>query len=324
MINAAQTPQPTTVVLTGASRGIGLEISRLLAQQKFNIIGIARSSSQLENWANEMSDYGIQTKQLVFNLSHTERFTELVSEVMQSAYQLGSDRIDILINNAGVEIYRSFQDYSTEEIEKILSVNLTAPMLLTRLLLPHLSAQGQIINMASLAGKKGHPYDSAYAASKAGLLMWSHSLRQEMAHSAQTVSVICPGYVVGSGMLSDTGISAPWIAGRSSATAVASAVLKAIVHRKAEVIINRDVFTETATRLLLAVEQLFPRLADFSNQQMGITRLNQRRIRPTIDSSSSRFAASYSSSSSSSASSSASSSSSAPKRRTQVRSKEIP
>lgn len=266
-----------TVVVTGAAGGIGLEISRLLAAQQANLIGIGRSEQALEAWAKEMSCYGIQTQQVLFDLNHIDRLPDLAERISQYANQ-----IDILINNAGVEIYRAFKDYTPEEIETVIRVNLTAPMALTRLLLPQLSAQGKIINMASLSGKKGHPYDSAYAASKAGLLMWSHSLRQEMAASARAVSVICPGYVSDAGMLADTGVPAPWLAGRSSAKRVAKGVMSAIRYGKAEVIVNQDSVMELVTRLLLAAEQIFPRLGDFSNRCMGITRLNQQRIRPPV------------------------------------------
>lgn len=266
-----------TVVLTGAAGGIGLEISRLLAAQQANLIGIGRSEQALEKWAKEMSGYGVQTQQILFDLNHIDRLPDLARQISQCTGQ-----IDILINNAGIEIYRAFEDYTPEEIETVIRVNLTAPMALTRLLLPQLSAQGKIINMASLGGKKGHPYDSAYAASKAGLLMWSHSLRQEMAESARAVSVICPGYVSDAGMLANTGVPAPWLAGRSSAKAVAKAMIRAIQYKKAEIIVNRDPVTELVTRLLLAAEQIFPRLGDFSNRCMGITRLNQQRIRPPV------------------------------------------
>jgi len=80
-----------------------------------------------------------------------------------------------LINNAAIEKYRSFQDYSLEDIQAILATNLVAGMELTRLLLPTMLCQGSghIVNIGSLAAKKGHPYDSIYSASKAGLLMWS-------------------------------------------------------------------------------------------------------------------------------------------------------
>ncbi|NJM95803.1 MAG: SDR family NAD(P)-dependent oxidoreductase [Phormidesmis sp. RL_2_1] len=300
-----------TVVLTGASRGIGLEISRCFAQQGANLIGIARSHARLESWASEMAQWGIQAQGIAFDLTQIDRLCELSSQIEQCAQSIsGNAQIDILINNAGIEIYRAFRDYDPQEIEQIVQVNLLAPMALTQRLLPIFSVNGHIVNIASLAGKKGHPYDSAYAASKAGLLMWSHSLRQEMAVSkttgsktvgsktvgsktagsktadsqvaqAQTaVSVICPGYVTDLGMLRDTGIEAPLLAGRSRAQDVAYAVLKAVVHKRSEVIVNQNYPLAVATRLQLAIEQLFPSLGDFSNRLLGITRLNQQRIKP--------------------------------------------
>ncbi len=286
-----------TVVLTGASRGIGAEISQVFAQQGAHLIGIARSQSGLDRWANDMARFGIQATGIAFDLSQTEKLPELARKIERCAQSFsqsvdqtfesnGSNpgQIDIVINNAGVEIYRAFSDYSLEEIETVIRVNLLAAMTLTRLLLPSLSSNGHIVNMASLASKKGHPYDSAYAASKAGLLMWGNSLRQELANSdiqrEMTVTSICPGYVVDTGMLADTGIKAPLLAGRSRAQSVATATLKAVLHKRAEVIINQDPLTETLTRVLLALEQIFPRVADFSNRALGITQANQQRINP--------------------------------------------
>lgn len=273
-----------TVVITGASRGIGLQISLLFAEQGANLIGIARSRSELDHWAISMSEIGAEASGITFDLDNLGRLGELVSEIKQSAQaQSSSGQIDILINNAGVETYRAFQEYRPEEIDTVICVNLLAPMQLTRRLLP-LMPEGHIVNMASLAAKKGHPYDSAYAASKAGLLMWSHSLRQEMAADATAaktrVSVVCPGYVTDVGMLADTGIKAPLLAGRSPAQTVAKAVLKAVLHNRAEIIVNQNWPLEIATRVQLAAEQLFPRLGDLSNRLLGITELNRQRSKP--------------------------------------------
>ncbi|MEL7351417.1 MAG: SDR family oxidoreductase [Cyanobacteria bacterium P01_A01_bin.116] len=285
--------QRKTVVITGASRGIGAEISQLFAKNGANLIGIARSEQPLGHWAKSMEELGIQAKGIAFDLSNLEQLPTLAEKIERCAKDFcqqtsalslvnapasASNSVDILINNAGIEIYRAFQDYTLEDIEQVIRVNLLAAMGLTRLLLPMLSPQGQIINMASLASKKGHPYDSAYAASKAGLLMWNHSLRQELERVGVSVSAICPGYVVDRGMLANTGVKAPWLAGRSQAYTVAKAVLKAACDRPAEVIVNQDPVTELLTRVLLALEQLFPRLADVSNNWLGITRLNQQRI----------------------------------------------
>lgn len=273
-----------TVVLTGASRGIGLEISRVIAQagnKDTLLIGIARSQARLNRWATEMEGIGIQAKAIAFDLAHTDALPELVQQIKQRAANGTTPEIDLLINNAGIEIYRAFSGYHPDEIERVIRVNLLSVMGLTQRLLPALSQRGHVINMASLAGKKGHPYDSIYAASKSGLLMWSHSLRQELAGSGQAVSAICPGYVTGTGMLADTGIKAPLLAGRSPASTVAKAVLKTIQHRRAEVVVNQNRLMEISTRALLALEQLFPDLTDISNQLLGVTALNQQRITST-------------------------------------------
>ena len=84
-----------TVVLTGASRGIGLEISRLLAEQKANIIGIARSHTQLERWSEEMFAYGIQTENISFDLNRIDLLSDLAQQIKQCSKRLGSGQIDI-------------------------------------------------------------------------------------------------------------------------------------------------------------------------------------------------------------------------------------
>ncbi|MEM9947491.1 MAG: SDR family NAD(P)-dependent oxidoreductase [Cyanobacteria bacterium P01_D01_bin.36] len=273
-----------TIVLTGASGGIGLELSHALAEQGANIIAIAKSQAKLSIWANDLKPFGIKTAIIPFDLSKTDQFFSLTCKIIDAVHQFSessSAHIDVLINNAGIEIYRAFQDYSTDEIEKVIRVNLLAAMELTHQLMPHLASDARIVNMASLASKKSHPYDSVYAASKAGLLLWGHSLRQELAHTDISVCAICPGYVSDQGMLANTGTQAPWLAGRSRAEAVATATLKATHRRRCETIINQDPFTQFLTRLLLATEQLWPHLTDFSNKWMGITQANRQRASRT-------------------------------------------
>lgn len=265
------------VVLTGASRGIGATIARALAQQQATVVGVARSQVALEHVCAEVDALGGRGIPMSFDMSRIEQLPALVQQIEQ---QVGS--IDILINNAGLERYCAFQDYSPSDLHDILSVNLIAAMELTRLLLPGLLLQGSghVVNLISLAGKKGHPYDSVYSASKGGLLLWNHALRQELRGTGVEVSAICPGYVADQGMLADTGVPAPRLAGVSKAGEVAIALLKAIEHNRAEVIVNQNFVTETLTKLLLAVEQIFPRMADLTNRWLGVTRLNQQRIQP--------------------------------------------
>ncbi|MEM8805637.1 MAG: SDR family NAD(P)-dependent oxidoreductase, partial [Cyanobacteria bacterium P01_G01_bin.38] len=266
-----------TVLLTGASRGIGADIARVLVQKQATVVGVARSQAALERVCAEVDALGGRGIPVSFDISRVDQLPALVQQIEQ---QVGTP--DILINNAGLERYCAFQDYSPSDLHHILSVNLIAAMELTRLLLPGLlqRGSGHIVNLVSLAGKKGHPYDSVYSASKGGLLLWNHALRQELWGTGVEVSAICPGYVADRGMLADTGVPAPRLAGVSESGDVAIALLKAIEHNRAEVIVNQDFFTETLTKLLLATEQIFPRMADLTNRWLGVTQLNQQRIKP--------------------------------------------
>ncbi|HLP87795.1 MAG TPA: SDR family NAD(P)-dependent oxidoreductase [Nostocaceae cyanobacterium] len=264
-----------TIILTGASRGIGTFITRELAKKQTTIICISRSQKRLDQVCSEINALGGKGISIAFDLNNVEELPILIKKIEQL-----TNSIDILINNAGIQIYRAFPDYSLAEIQAILSTNLLAAIELTRLLLPKMLTQssGHIVNIASLAGKKGHPYDSIYSASKAGLLMWSNAIRQELVGSGVNISTILPGYISNYGLLANTGIPAPSLAGTSKAEDVAKAVIKAIEKNQAEVIINGNNIMQNITKLLLVTEQLFPKFGDVINQWLGVTKLNQMRI----------------------------------------------
>jgi short-subunit dehydrogenase len=264
-----------TVVLTGASGGIGQAIARALATQGATVVGIARTPAVLHQICAEVDTLGGRGIGIPFDLSDLEAFPVLVEKIAHLA-----GPIDILINNAGMEIYRAFQDYALADLQAVVTLNLLAAMELTRQMIPPMLTRqsGHIVNIASLAGKRGHPYDSVYSASKAGLLMWTDALRQELTTTGVEISAICPGYISGQGLLADTGIPAPRFAGTSPPEAVAIAVLRAITHNQAEVIVNQDSATEAMTRLIVALCQFWPRFGDAVNQWLGVTQLNQLRI----------------------------------------------
>jgi short-subunit dehydrogenase len=264
------------VVLTGASRGIGGYIARELVRRDATVICVARSQEGLKKICSEIDGLGGQAIGISFDIGNVWELSVLADNIDRA---VGS--VDVLINNAGVELYRAFQNYSLVDLQSVLSVNLLAAMELTRLVLPSMldRGSGHIVNIASLAGKKGHPFDSIYSASKAGLLMWSDALRQELAGTGVSVSTICPGYVSGEGLLADTGIPAPKLAGVSTPKQVACSVVNAIEKNRAEIIVNGDRVTESLTRFLFAIEQFFPRLGDSVNRWLGVTKLNQMRIR---------------------------------------------
>ena len=262
------------ILLTGASGGIGGSIARALAKEQAIIVGVARSLEGLEKVGSEIRQSGGQWFSISHDISNLDQLPELIETIQ---HQVGS--VDILINNAGIEIYRAFQDYTQTEIQSVLATNLLAAMELSRLLLPSMlrEGSGHIVSIASLAAKKGHPYDSIYSASKAGLLVWSDAVRQELYGTGVEISTLCPGYVSGKGLLVDTGLPAPALSGTSTPEQVATAVIRAIQTNQPEVLVNKDGVTEGVTKLLLMLWQLFPRWGDRIYRWIGVTQLNQRR-----------------------------------------------
>ncbi|MEH2069995.1 MAG: SDR family NAD(P)-dependent oxidoreductase [Nostoc sp.] len=255
-----------TVVLTGASGGIGIHIARALAKEQAIVVAVSRSPEKLEEICAEVKALGGKGISVPFDISKVEELPALVQQIHQVAGQ-----IDIVINNAAIEKYRPFQDYSLGDIQSILTTNLIAGMELTRLILPSMIAgnSGHIVNIASGSGKKGAPYNSIYSASKAGLIMWTDSLRQELADSNVGVSVVCPGYT-SAGMFLAFGLPAPSLARVSQPSEVAIAVLQAIKQNLPEVMLDGIL-----TKLLFSNIQLFPKFGDTVYQLIGLTKLNR-------------------------------------------------
>lgn len=254
------------VVLTGASGGIGEFIARALAKQA-TVVGISRSPAGLERIGAEVESLGGKWLGIPFDLCELDKLPDLVAQIQQLA---GRD-IDILINNAAIEKFRPFQTYTLADTQSILTTNLLSPMELTRLVLPSMleRGSGHIVNIASGSGKKGAPFNSIYSASKAGLIMWSDAIRQELADTNIGVSVVCPG-CTNAGMYLALGQIAPSAAQITEPTEVAEVVLQAIAQNQKEVVI--DGFN---TKFLFAVSQFFPQFGDMVFRKLGVVKTNQ-------------------------------------------------
>jgi short-subunit dehydrogenase len=204
------------------------------------------------------------------DITQSENF-ELLIKKANSVY----GQLDFLINNAGIEQYQYFKNYSLEYIDNCLRTNLHAPILLSKAILPQFLEQGsgQIINIASLAGKKGVSYNSIYSASKSGLIMWTDAIRQELSQTDVNISVVCPGFIRESGMFHNSGQSAPKLLGSSLPQDVADGVIKCILNNSAEVIVNPG-----PMKPLLALNQISPRLGDWVVKLFGVPEMNRKRI----------------------------------------------
>lgn len=262
--------QNKTVLLTGASRGIGFFIAKTLAQEGAFVIGVARSEDGLNQTKSEVEKVGGVFHSLPFDLKNINGLSELVEKAKAI-----NGEIDILVNNAGIELYNEYQNYTADDVSDVLNINLHAPMELTRLILPTmLERGGHIVSVASLAGKKGVAYNTPYSASKGGLIMWTDGLRQELKDTKVNISVICPGYISDAGMFYDGHVDPPALLGSSKPQDVADAVVKAITQNKAEIIVNKG-----PIKPLLAIGQISPVFGDTVVRKFGVPELSKKRIK---------------------------------------------
>ena len=262
--------QNKTVLLTGASRGIGPYIAKTLANAGAVLIGLARSEEGLNTTKAEIEYEGGTFHTISFDLKNINGLSDLVEQATTI-----NGEIDILVNNAGIELCRKYQNYSADEIRDVLNVNLHAPLELSRLLLPAmLERGGHIVTVASLAGKKGMAYNTPYSASKAGLIMWTDGMRQELRGAKVGISVICPGFISDTGMFYEDHVDPPVMLGTSKPQAVADAVIKAIKNNSAEIIVNKG-----PMKPLLAIGQISPSFGDKIVRKFGVIEFNKKRIK---------------------------------------------
>jgi short-subunit dehydrogenase len=241
-------------LVTGASRGIGVHIARALAAEGVNLALTARTLPAIEELARELSATGVRCVAIRADLGLA---SDRVALLQRATAELGA--IDILVNNAGLEANAAFADFAPAEIEQMLQVDLIAPVLLTREVLPDMLRRktGHIVNLSSLAGKSATPYNVPYSVAKGGLILFSHSLRLELRDTGVSCSVIVPGFISEVGMFADKAkehdVSAPVMAGTSRPEAVARAVVRAIKSDVLEIIVAPG-----PMRLSQAFNQMFP------------------------------------------------------------------
>lgn len=178
-------------LVTGAGRGIGKAISLMLAQSGCRVILAARTREQLEAAAGEISARGGEALTIPADLTRDEDIQQLV----ETSRSWGS--VDILINNSGWGKRAPVVKGNIEDWDRTFRVNLRAPMILAKMLVPGMIAKGEgaVINIGSVSGKTGEANGAAYAASKFGLIGFTQSLYEEVREHGIKVSVILPGFV---------------------------------------------------------------------------------------------------------------------------------
>lgn len=176
-------------LITGASSGIGLELARIFAENKFDVILVARNESRLTQLADELrQQHQIKTRVVVQDLS--------LPEAAQSVFAgLQGTPVSILVNNAGLGYYGPFANGDLRQQTEMMQVNMTALVQLSHLFLQPMLARksGRILNVASTAAFQPGPLINVYYASKAFVHSFSYALALEVEGSGVTVTALCPG-----------------------------------------------------------------------------------------------------------------------------------
>lgn len=181
------------ILITGAASGIGLEMLKLFLQHAPTQITVIDINQQnLEKLRSLFSDSNTILKTVCIDLTNTQILQKKADEIISE-----NSTIDLLINNAGIVAGKYFKDIEHDAIDKVMNVNTTSYMHLTRMIMPYLSKNGHIVNIASAAGLVGNPQMAVYAASKWAVIGWSESIRLEFKKQKSNIKVttVTPYYI---------------------------------------------------------------------------------------------------------------------------------
>jgi uncharacterized protein len=215
----------STALLTGATGGIGRSIARALADRGARVLLSGRRAEQLEELR---ADLGGRGDCLPADLAERDAPAALAER---------AGAVDVLVANAALPAAGVVDDFTPEQIDRALDVNLRAPVQLTRALLPGMleRGRGHVVLVSSLAGKVAPLRSALYSATKFGLRGFGAGLREDLHGSGVGVTVVFPGFVREAGMFADAGVRLPRWVGTATPEAVAAAVVRGIEQDRAEI-----------------------------------------------------------------------------------------
>jgi 3-oxoacyl-[acyl-carrier protein] reductase len=188
--NAAGELEERVAMVTGASSGLGRATAVALARAGADVALLARSEEDLEEVAAEVESSGRRALTLPVDLAREDQISDAVRRTIDTFV-----RVDVLVNAAGTDVPGPVEDLDVEGWDRTLAVNLRAPFLLSKAVFPHMreAGGGTIVNISSVAGKKGWANASAYCASKFGLTGFTQALADEGREHGIRACVLYPG-----------------------------------------------------------------------------------------------------------------------------------
>ena len=240
------------VLVTGASGGIGCAIVKECAARGATLILSGRRMDVLEPLAAEVGGTAIAS-----DLSDREDLQRLVAQ---------AGDVDVLIANAALPASGLFTELTQAQIDRMLEVNLRAPIALAKAVGEGMVARGRghIVFISSLAGKVASPASAIYSATKFGLRGFALGIREDLRPHGVGVSVVLPGFIRDAGMFADAGVELPRGVGTRTPEQVAAGVIRAVERNRAEVEV-----APFGVRLGAAFGAMAPELAAAASRRMG-------------------------------------------------------
>ena len=242
-----------TIVVTGASAGVGAAAARRFAAEGGKVVLAARGRAGLDRMAAEITEAGGTALAVPVDVADLQSAQGLLD---RAVHAFGG--IDVLVNNAGAQARGPVEHYSAAELAHVVTVNLVAPIVLSRLALPYLrkSPAPAIVSVASLAGRVPVAHEAAYSASKFGLRAFSFALGEELAEAGIKVSVVSPGPIDTGFIMDELDIVPDLVMSQPLATAdqVAALVVDSAADGRRERVVNR------VSGYLTTMGYLFPAL----------------------------------------------------------------
>jgi hypothetical protein len=252
------------VIITGASSGIGETTALRCAERGARLTLAARRAEQLEVLAQKIQAQGGEAMVVPTDITKEEQVQQLVATVLERYKQ-----VDVLVNNAGFGIYDYFTYANFHDLERMMQVNLYGVVRCTQAVLPYMLRHhsGQIINVASIAGRAFVDQQAFYSATKYALVGMSRVLQLELSGSGVRCALVCPGPVhtpfidiVGEEKLSPAVKLIPWL----KAEDVAHTIVRAIERDS-----SGEIIIPAISRPMVALASAFPTLARFIVRAAG-------------------------------------------------------
>lgn len=231
----------TTAVITGATSGIGRETALQFARGGVSVVVAGRREERLRQLVSEIESTGGQALGVVTDVAEQDQVDRLIESAVE-----GFGRIDTLVNNAGVAFAGRFDQMTLEDFRRVMDVNFWGAVYASKAVVPRMREQrggGVIINVSSIFGKRGMPFQTAYCASKFALAGFSEALRAEVMSNGIDVSTIFPGAVeteIFESAANQTGMELPSFVPKFPAKALARIIVQTARFPQPEVVMALD------------------------------------------------------------------------------------